>query len=225
MNAKGLLQNRYVRMLRDAVTAWWNDQAPSKGAALAYYSMFSIAPLLYLIISIAGLFFGPDAVRGMVFDVLSTSQFVSVIVILYFVAINGYSTAALIRGARQTSGVVRQRLRFAAAGSGGCAAGGARECRGKHVGVSKKPPPEWFFRGPRKTAQRRAEADQLGPQRRYSPDQRADFNQPNTRRIYTHAYRSHGVGLVSSRPSRLRGECRAGLSPRRTRRKREGLFS
>ena len=67
MKAKDLLRNRVVRMLSDAVTAWWNDQAPSKGAALAYYSMFSIAPLLYLIISIAGLFFGPDAVRGMVF--------------------------------------------------------------------------------------------------------------------------------------------------------------
>src|SRR4029453_15055534 len=37
MNAKGLLQNKYVRMLKDALTAWWNDQAPSKGAALAYY--------------------------------------------------------------------------------------------------------------------------------------------------------------------------------------------
>jgi membrane protein len=68
MKTADLLRNRYVRMLKDALTAWWNDQAPSKGAALAYYSMFSIAPLLYLIISIAGLVFGPDAVRGMVFD-------------------------------------------------------------------------------------------------------------------------------------------------------------
>jgi len=68
MNAKGLLQKKYVRMLVNAFTAWWNDQAPSKGAALAYYSMFSIAPLLYLIISIAGLVVGPDAVRGMVFE-------------------------------------------------------------------------------------------------------------------------------------------------------------
>lgn len=68
MKTADLLRNKYVRMLNDALTAWWNDQAPSKGAALAYYSMFSIAPLLYLIISIAGLFFGPDAVRGMVFE-------------------------------------------------------------------------------------------------------------------------------------------------------------
>jgi membrane protein len=68
MNLKSLLQNKWVRMLKDTFAAWWNDQAPSKGAALAYYSMFSIAPLLFLIISIAGLVFGADAVRGMVFD-------------------------------------------------------------------------------------------------------------------------------------------------------------
>jgi membrane protein len=72
MNPKTLLQNRWIPMLQHAVSAWWNDQAPSKGAALAYYSMFSIAPLLFLIISIAGLIFGPDAVRGMVFDQIAS---------------------------------------------------------------------------------------------------------------------------------------------------------
>jgi membrane protein len=72
MNAKSLFRHNGIRMLKDAVSAWWNDQAPSKGAALAYYSMFSIAPLLFLIISIAGLFFGPDAVRGMVFDQIAS---------------------------------------------------------------------------------------------------------------------------------------------------------
>src|SRR5918999_1218057 len=73
MNLKSLLANRWIRMLKEAASAWWNDQAPSKGAALAYYSMFSIAPLLFLIISIAGLFFGADAVRGMVFAQLQTA--------------------------------------------------------------------------------------------------------------------------------------------------------
>src|SRR5438067_5601476 len=72
MNLKGLqqkvLQNKWAGMVKEALTAWWNDQAPSKGAALAYYAMFSIAPLLFLIISIAGLFFGTEAVRGVVFD-------------------------------------------------------------------------------------------------------------------------------------------------------------
>jgi membrane protein len=41
------------------------------GASLAYYSLFSIAPLLLIVISIAGLFFGEDAVRGAVFDQLA----------------------------------------------------------------------------------------------------------------------------------------------------------
>jgi len=72
MRAKDLLESKYGRMLVNAVTAWWNDQAPSKGAALAYYSVFSIAPLLYLIIAIAGLFFGADAVRGVVFGQIAS---------------------------------------------------------------------------------------------------------------------------------------------------------
>jgi membrane protein len=56
-----------LKLLRQAVVAWWNDQAPSKGAAIAYYSMFSIAPLLFIVITVAGLIHGPDAVRGAVF--------------------------------------------------------------------------------------------------------------------------------------------------------------
>jgi membrane protein len=41
------------------------------GASLAYYSLFSIAPLLLIIISVAGIFFGEDAVRGAVFEQLA----------------------------------------------------------------------------------------------------------------------------------------------------------
>ena len=41
-----------------------DDYAPSMGAALAYYTVFSIAPLLLIVISIAGLVFGEDAARG-----------------------------------------------------------------------------------------------------------------------------------------------------------------
>ena len=51
-------------MLRQAVTAWSNDYAPSMGAALSYYTLFSIAPLLLIVIGIAGWFFGDEAVRG-----------------------------------------------------------------------------------------------------------------------------------------------------------------
>jgi len=51
-------------LVRQAVAAWVDDYAPSMGAALAYYTLFSIAPLLLIAISIAGLVFGPDAARG-----------------------------------------------------------------------------------------------------------------------------------------------------------------
>ena len=54
-------------LCRQAVSAWVDDYAPSMGAALAYYTLFSVAPLLLIVISIAGLVFGPDATRGHIF--------------------------------------------------------------------------------------------------------------------------------------------------------------
>jgi membrane protein len=52
------------RLLKMAVTAWSNDYAPSMGAALSYYTLFSIAPLILIVVAVAGLFFGDDAARG-----------------------------------------------------------------------------------------------------------------------------------------------------------------
>lgn len=51
-------------MARQSVSAWIDDYAPSMGAALAYYTMFSIAPLLVIVIATAGILFGNDAARG-----------------------------------------------------------------------------------------------------------------------------------------------------------------
>ena len=51
-------------LFRQAVQAWSNDFAPSMGAALSYYTLFSIAPLLVIVIGLAGWFFGDEAVRG-----------------------------------------------------------------------------------------------------------------------------------------------------------------
>jgi membrane protein len=51
-------------MLKQAVTAWMNDYAASMGAALAYYTMFSLAPVLLVAIAVAGLVFGQEAARG-----------------------------------------------------------------------------------------------------------------------------------------------------------------
>ena len=55
-------------MIKTTFAAWIDDYAPSMGAALAYYTVFSLAPLLVIVISLAGLMFGPDAVRGAIFS-------------------------------------------------------------------------------------------------------------------------------------------------------------
>ena len=51
-------------LVKHAVKSWSDDYAPSMGAAIAYYTVFSIAPLLLIVISVAGLVFGQDAARG-----------------------------------------------------------------------------------------------------------------------------------------------------------------
>ena len=53
-----------IPLIKTTFNAWLDDYAPSMGAALAYYTMFSIAPLLLIVIAVAGLVFGADAVRG-----------------------------------------------------------------------------------------------------------------------------------------------------------------
>jgi membrane protein len=54
----------WLSFLRRAVRAWWEDNALRLGASLAYYTLFAIAPVLLVAIAIAGVVFGPEAVRG-----------------------------------------------------------------------------------------------------------------------------------------------------------------
>jgi len=58
-------------MAREAAKAWNDDYAPSMGAALAYYTLFSIAPLLVIVLALAGLLFGEQAARGELFAQIS----------------------------------------------------------------------------------------------------------------------------------------------------------
>lgn len=61
---------RSFTLLKETAGAWAEDYAPSMGAALSYYSLFSIAPLLLIVIAIAGLAFGEEAARGAIFGQL-----------------------------------------------------------------------------------------------------------------------------------------------------------
>jgi membrane protein len=53
-----------VSMVKEAFTDWNEDNAPRLGAALSYYTIFSIAPLLLISIALAGLAFGQEAAQG-----------------------------------------------------------------------------------------------------------------------------------------------------------------
>jgi len=55
-------------LIRDSAYAWSEDRASCKGAALAYYMAFSLAPMLIIATAVAGLFFGEAAARGQIFD-------------------------------------------------------------------------------------------------------------------------------------------------------------
>ena len=57
-------------LLKATFFEWLDDQAPMLGAALAYYTVFSLAPLLIITIAIAGLIFGAEAAQGQIFDQL-----------------------------------------------------------------------------------------------------------------------------------------------------------
>ncbi|SFB92804.1 YihY/virulence factor BrkB family protein [Massilia yuzhufengensis] len=59
-----------VRVMRCAVTEWLEHRASSKGAALAFYTLFSMAPILVLVIAIAGFFYGPEAAQGQLLNEL-----------------------------------------------------------------------------------------------------------------------------------------------------------
>lgn len=52
------------RLLKAAAIGWWDDRAMSLGAAIAFFTTFSLAPMLLAAIAVAGLAFGQEAAQG-----------------------------------------------------------------------------------------------------------------------------------------------------------------
>ena len=63
--------NQIWQLLRAAAEGYVNDTCLSRGAAIAYYTVFSLAPVLLIVIAIAGLVFGDEAARGAVVGQIS----------------------------------------------------------------------------------------------------------------------------------------------------------
>src|SRR5687768_14881758 len=55
---------KYFDLFKQTFKEFSQDKAPRLGAALAYYTIFSVAPLLLIAISIAGMVFGQEAARN-----------------------------------------------------------------------------------------------------------------------------------------------------------------
>ena len=53
-------------LLKETFSDWSEYKASRLAAALAYYTIFSIAPLLIIVIAVAGLVFGREAVQGQI---------------------------------------------------------------------------------------------------------------------------------------------------------------
>jgi len=59
--------NIAFRLIKETFNAFLDDRALKLSASLSYYTIFSLAPLLLLMISLAGIFFGREAIQGQVF--------------------------------------------------------------------------------------------------------------------------------------------------------------
>lgn len=59
-----------VQMIKETLNGFMEDNCLSRGAAIAYFTIFSLAPILLVVIAIAGFVFGDDAARGVVFTKL-----------------------------------------------------------------------------------------------------------------------------------------------------------
>lgn len=61
----------FWRVLKDAAHGFIEDNAFKLSASLSYYTVFALGPLLIIIISLVGIFFGKDAVQGRIYNELS----------------------------------------------------------------------------------------------------------------------------------------------------------
>lgn len=61
-----ILRFRVIQLFKDAFVAWREDNTSMLGAALAYYTVFSLAPLLLIAIAVAGMVFGEEAARNQI---------------------------------------------------------------------------------------------------------------------------------------------------------------
>ncbi len=94
MNFTTIMKHHWVSLIKQAAQGWIDDNALRLSAALAFYSIFSIAPLLVIAIGIVGLVLGDKANAGQLFDELKS----------YMGAQSAEAIQALVQGSSRPTG-------------------------------------------------------------------------------------------------------------------------
>nr|WP_294896494.1 YihY/virulence factor BrkB family protein [uncultured Pedobacter sp.] len=92
----------YPQILKETFNAFMDDKGLKLSASLAYYTIFSLAPMLIVILSIGGIFYGQDALQGKVFsqlnDFIGSDAAAQIQGTLQKLQLSGKSTVAAITG-------------------------------------------------------------------------------------------------------------------------------
>jgi len=64
---QAFVPKNFITLVKESFSGWKKDNAAVWCAALSYYTVFSLAPLLVLVVSILGLLFGEEAIEGELF--------------------------------------------------------------------------------------------------------------------------------------------------------------
>jgi membrane protein len=67
-NSNKISGKEVLSLLRNTIKSFFDDNVIKLSAALSYYTIFSLPPLLIMVISLSGFFFGEEAVRGQLFS-------------------------------------------------------------------------------------------------------------------------------------------------------------
>ena len=95
---------RYINLFKDAFTQFGDDKAQRLAASLAYYTIFSIAPLLLIAVAIAGLIFGKSQAQAQILAQLKS---------MFGPAGGGAIEEMLKNAAKPTSGTIAIIIGFA----------------------------------------------------------------------------------------------------------------
>lgn len=94
---------RSFNILKDTIMGFMDDKGLKLSASLSYYTVFSMAPLLLLLISLAGAFFGREAIEGKIFGeingLIGNQAAAQVQEIITNLELSGKTTMSVIIGA------------------------------------------------------------------------------------------------------------------------------